>query len=374
MPVYKNTTNNNKQNIKLYDYQQEAKNKTGVKTTICNWARCLGKTYMLSSIILNEKPQNVLYLGKTSDSMRCLNDKFIEIFDFYPNVKNSIKDISIMKDKITIKYFNEAQTTIYDYAYLPNKRYQDMFFDYIMFNDLLPMPMDYRSNRVISMVTMNNHNKKLEQLYKHNTVVLNEDYSAGIRNDIITLKLIDKYKNSDKWYDEYAILNNPNSIIKNAGKINEFTIRDTLYDEVKCLVPKIQKARENEEYGTYKNLILAYKEVLLLVNDMYKQYGFENKKANMYVNYIALPEKEYDKVEVLVRDKQYIISGSIFKKAEDFVNPIKQVAEKENAIIYIDTHGRGIALYDLLSEIDGLIVNELNLDKTFRLNNFNMSY
>ncbi len=374
MPVYKSTTNNNKQKIKLYDYQQEAKNKTGVKTTICNWARCLGKTYMLSSIILNEKPKNVLYLGKTSDSMRCLNDKFIEIFDFYPDVKNSIQDMSIMKDKISIKYFDDIQTIIYDYTYLPNKNYQDMFFDYIMFNDLLPIPMDYRCNRVISMITMNNHDKKLEQLYKHNTVVLNEDYSAGIRNDIITLKLVEKYKNSDKWYNEYAILNDPNTILKNSGKLNEFTIRDTLYDEIKCLVPKIQKARENEEYGTYKNLILAYKEVLLLVNDMYKQYGFENKKANMYVNYIALPEKEYDKVEILIRDKQYILSGAIFKKAEDFVNPIKQVAEKENAVIYIDTHGRGIALYDLLSEVDGLIVNELNFDKSFRLNNFNIPY
>lgn len=376
MPVYKSTTNNNsKGNIKLFDYQQEAKNKTGVKTTICNWSRGIGKTYTLSSIILDERPQNVLYVGNTSNSMKSLVDKFNEIFELHPkSIKGVIQDLKITQEKIIIQYFDGVQTTIYDYGFMPRGSNQEIQFDYIMFNDLLPTPIDYRCKRVISMVTVNNFNKRLEQLYKHNTVVLNEDYSAGVRNNIFTLNRIEKYKTSNNWYDDYAILNDPNNALKDIDKPNEFTIRDTLYDEIKCLVPKIQKARENEEYGTYKNLILAYKEVLLLINDMYKQYGFENKKANMYVNYIALPEKQNNKVEVLVKNKQYIISGPVFKKAEDFINPIKQIAKNENAIIYIDTHGCGIALYDLLSEVDGLIVNEVNLDKSFRLNNFNMPY
>jgi hypothetical protein len=41
-------------------------------------------------------------------------------------------------------------------------------------------------------------------------------------------------------------------------------ISDTLNNELKMLIPKITKARENNEFGTYKNLILAFKEVIEL--------------------------------------------------------------------------------------------------------------
>ncbi|MDD2627027.1 MAG: hypothetical protein PHI87_05725 [Candidatus Methanomethylophilus sp.] len=276
MPVYKNTTNNTtKKIIKLFNYQQEAKNKTGVKTTICNWARNLGKTYTLSSIILDDKPQYVLYVGGTSDNMRSLHGKFIEIFGYYPDIKNSIQDMNVMKDKISIRYFNGENTIIYDYSFLPRGSNENTLFDYIMFNDLLPMPIDYKCKRVISMVTVNNFNKRLEQLYKHNTVVLNEDYSAGIKNNIFTLNQIEKYKGKDNWYNDYAILNDPNNVLNNNDKINIYIVLNTLRNEIKCLVPKIEKARENEDYGTYKNLILAYKEVLLLINDTHKQYSIK---------------------------------------------------------------------------------------------------
>lgn len=48
---------------------------------------------------------------------------------------------------------------------------------------------------------------------------------------------------------------------------NNFTngVMGTLKNEVKCLIPKIEKARDKDDTGTYKNLILAFKEVLNLI-------------------------------------------------------------------------------------------------------------
>jgi len=268
IPKYINTTNNiNKGNIKLYNYQQEAKNKNGVKTTICNWSRGLGKTYTLSSIILDERPKDVLYVGKTSDGMRNIYQHFNEIFELYPNgIKNLIKDLKIMKDKIIIQYFDGIRTTVFDYAFMPIRSNKDIIFDYLMFDDLLPMFIDYKCNRVMSMVTTNNYNKKLEQLYKHNTIILNEDYSTGIKNELFELSKIEKSRELNIWYDNYAILDDPKLTSKNTDKPTVNIILNTLYNEINCLIPKIAKARENEDFGTYKNLILAYKEVLLLIN------------------------------------------------------------------------------------------------------------
>lgn len=43
-------------------------------------------------------------------------------------------------------------------------------------------------------------------------------------------------------------------------------ITNTLEEEVIVLYEKIREARENENYGTYKNLIQAYKEILDMIN------------------------------------------------------------------------------------------------------------
>lgn len=82
----------------------------------------------------------------------------------------------------------------------------------------------------------------------------------------------------------------------NASKSNEFKndniIKDfkypssvliTLKNELACLNPKIQKARIDENWGTYKNLILAYKEVFQLMNDFINnhQWTLEQIENNL---------------------------------------------------------------------------------------------
>ena len=46
----------------MFNYQKEVLNKTGNHTLICNWARCLGKTYTIMATILETKPKYVLYV------------------------------------------------------------------------------------------------------------------------------------------------------------------------------------------------------------------------------------------------------------------------------------------------------------------------
>lgn len=56
---------------------------------------------------------------------------------------------------------------------------------------------------------------------------------------------------------------------ENNKSFSELVI-DNLKNEIESLTFKIQKVRENHDFGTYKNLILAYKEVLNLIIDMEK--------------------------------------------------------------------------------------------------------
>jgi len=198
--------------------------------------------------------------------------------------------------------------------------------------------------------------EKIKDILRMNDIVFLEDlWLRSNQNTPEYLKnlSLSQYKNL-RWGDSYTP--------KNQFQDN---VINTLKGEIEALTPKLKQTREDRDYGTYKNLINAYREVLNLLNDHYKIHGINttNEKVNMYINYIVLPNK--NKVEVLIRDKHYMIWGNAFKKIEDFINPIKQIAENENAIVYIDVNGYGIALYDLLSGINGLTVKRLRLDNSY---------
>lgn len=53
-------------------------------------------------------------------------------------------------------------------------------------------------------------------------------------------------------------------------------VMKTLTDEIEALTPKLQQTRENRDYGTYKNLINAYREILNLI-----QFNMENFKTRI---------------------------------------------------------------------------------------------
>lgn len=54
---------------------------------------------------------------------------------------------------------------------------------------------------------------------------------------------------------------------KESGMSFSEKVLNALKNEIEALTPKLQQTRENRDYGTYKNLINAYREVLNLIRD-----------------------------------------------------------------------------------------------------------
>ena len=52
-------------------------------------------------------------------------------------------------------------------------------------------------------------------------------------------------------------------------------VLDTLVSEIEELTPKLEKLRKSEDYGTYKNLINAYKEILGLIQNHMQNYDIK---------------------------------------------------------------------------------------------------
>lgn len=100
---------------------------------------------------------------------------------------------------------------------------------------------------------VDNQVKCNEQFYDSKTIsknnfVVDENFSCPEVDDKINI--ITGYCHKDK-FEEYF----------------NGAVDDTLKNEIKCLVPKIESARKADNIGTYKNLILAFKEVLELLDN-----------------------------------------------------------------------------------------------------------
>jgi len=52
-------------------------------------------------------------------------------------------------------------------------------------------------------------------------------------------------------------------------------VMKTLVAEIEALTPKLQKTRENKDFGTYKNLINAYREILNLIQNHIKTFDIK---------------------------------------------------------------------------------------------------
>jgi len=83
-----------------------------------------------------------------------------------------------------------------------------------------------------------------------------------IGNYLKTIFSLSQYKNKN-WEDSDCC---------NKGK-TEFRskVTQTLLREIELLTPKLEKYRESEDYGTYKNLINAYREILNLIQSFSKE-------------------------------------------------------------------------------------------------------
>jgi hypothetical protein len=138
--------------------------------------------------------------------------------------------------------------------------------------------MEYaRENEYYVVVSTNLSARALKEKYPNNKIC-----SQCLRQNKIIRAICDENvdidlckKNNINVLTGY--LNNYDSN-KNSEINFEDDIVNVLKNELKCLNSKITKSRENEEFGIYKNLILAYKEVLTLYKEM-----TEIKNKNMTI-------------------------------------------------------------------------------------------
>jgi hypothetical protein len=61
-------------------------------------------------------------------------------------------------------------------------------------------------------------------------------------------------------------------------------ILGNLKNEIEQLTSKVQKAREDENWGTYRNLIISYKEVIKLYKEIVDEFASVNVDKTQYIN------------------------------------------------------------------------------------------
>ena len=260
MPSIKNFNNQNSK-IQMFDYQRAVQIKSGRDTLICNWTRGLGKTFTIMSLMIEQKPKDVLYFKSENDYLKTLKDKYNELIYCFPDIKNSIKNIVMKNDKLEITYNNGEKTFIYNWYTLP-LGHGIKKFDYLIFDGLLPSSLKYiNAERTISFVTTNNYNHHLEKLFSNKTVnILNEDYKTGINCGIFTDSFIDNIKQNisiEDWYEQYDLLNNPNI--------------------------------ENKQLNINVCANRKY--------DLYKSYAIENPSKKFLIDSLVGLEEEYDRTD-----------------------------------------------------------------------------
>ena len=132
--------------------------------------------------------------------------------------------------------------------------------------------------------------------------------------------------------------------------LKNFVLLNELKNEQVLLLEKVRKAREDDNIGTYKNLILALKEVTYLIQN-------EEVKLKAEKMYIDIGETTY----MYYKGKMLTLKGII--NIEVIANKvIEVVANRKDVPIYIDTRACGLALYQLLESKGYNVLKTENLN------------
>lgn len=145
----------------------------------------------------------------------------------------------------------------------------------------------------------------------------------------------------------------------------KYEIPEHMEFEVKTLL-KLQEEYDQVETGS--NTTRTRESLLGMINRLHRDMRFnEKQKKVMYVDYIRGDNGKLSKYIIYLEDNMYILIGEQYKNIGNVTNVIKRIAEKEKAIIYIDSQGFGLAIYDELIEFENLIVKKLKYNKDFIL-------
>lgn len=121
--------------------------------------------------------------------------------------------------------------------------------------------------------------------------------------------------------------------------MNEFNLIETLKNEQELLLNKISKAREKGDSGTYKNLIVALRDISRLIHDEVNIMNIELKYNKLYF------EVELDRTNIYYNGCIYRVKGKLNEIAKYIEN---HICNNKNVEIYGDLHGLGLALADEL--------------------------
>lgn len=132
--------------------------------------------------------------------------------------------------------------------------------------------------------------------------------------------------------------------------LDNFDLLNELKNEQVLLLEKVRKAREEDNIGTYKNLILALKEVTYLIQN-------EKVKLKSEKMYIDIGEITY----IYYKGKMLTLKGT--KNVEAIANKvIEAVWSSKDVPIYIDTRAYGLALYQFLESKGYNVLKTENLN------------
>jgi hypothetical protein len=117
-----------------------------------------------------------------------------------------------------------------------------------------------------------------------------------------------------------------------------------------------------EEYNSIEpnsNNTKTRETLLHMIQDLQMKMILNKKrKTEMYVDYAKLDDIE--KVTVFINGKILTFKQALsYSNIDYLIKPIKEMAEKEKALIYVDSCGFGRKIYDALLLYENLQVKEL---------------
>lgn len=141
-------------------------------------------------------------------------------------------------------------------------------------------------------------------------------------------------------------------------------ILKNLKEELICLTEKIKEIRNDGNWGTYKNLISAYKEIL----NLYDRYIYSQKEEFKEIKpmYIDVFNHESNINVVIYYDNEIISLNDSKCTFKDYASIIHSFISNKKVIMYIDTRGFGIGLYDELNQYRDINLESLNINNNFR--------
>ncbi len=213
-------------------------------TIICNWATGLGRTYGVAQKIIKNRLSNVLYVSFDSKIDHLANKISVIVKDKdFPDRDNVFLRIS--KEYIIIEYRDNehTKTQIFNAETLRSGDYVPDCFDLIIFDGVLPFNIGYKAKQMVSMISVNNYDKKLQRLYPMADII-EYDYRYGVEQGILDENTIKKIEDESYYYDKFAILDKPESkLINNNYNDRYHEVADTyiVTDRNKFLVQTLAK-------------------------------------------------------------------------------------------------------------------------------------